>query len=256
LLDWKETYRFKIPATRECPDIFQLKDEASDEIKWVFIEANGKYLVGDFVDGKFIFETKTENFFVKQGNYFAYAGQTFCNSPDNSIYYIAWQRDFCESNKFSQSMTFPVELKLFNNKLLTLPVKSLKNLRKQRWTFNNIKDIPYIPVKSNLWELEIESNPDIAVSLSIDGVEFEFDPVNKKMLAGATTINYPDNESIFRGSIYFDHNSIEIFDYKGRFWASKAVTRRYNKTFSKIWPHVPGGIISKLTVHELASIWN
>ncbi len=120
LLHWEKTDRYRIPGDRECPGLRRMKDEISGEYLWVFTAANGYYRTGRIsADGKIAFLTAGSDRFL-YGD--AYAGQFFCNSPDERHIFMAWVRmPDALFDTWTGCMTLPLELVLSNGKLLVSP---------------------------------------------------------------------------------------------------------------------------------------
>lgn len=130
LKDWKHLSDFgkntgAHGGVWECPDLFKLKVENSNEEKWIlFISINPgaplggsgtQYFVGDF-DGK-TFTTNQED--IKWIDYGTdnYAGVTFNNTPDGKRIFIGWMSNWLYAQKtptetWRSAMTLPRELSL------------------------------------------------------------------------------------------------------------------------------------------------
>lgn len=130
----------------ECPDLFPLKVNGSDEQKWVLIvninpggPAGGsatQYFVGDF-DGK-CFTTRQEKTLWMDHGCDNYAGVTWSDAPDDRRLLIGWMNNWQYAGekpcvRWSGAATFPRELgldKVMDTYLLTsLPVKELDLLK-------------------------------------------------------------------------------------------------------------------------------
>ena len=134
----------------ECPDLFPIKVEGSDETKWVLIVSinpagpNGgsatQYFIGDFNGNKFILDDHFSNQLQKQKATWLdygkdnYAGVTWSNIPesDGRKLFIGWMSNWDYARdvptfKWRSTMTIARELKLkkTNNKyyLQNLPVQ-------------------------------------------------------------------------------------------------------------------------------------
>lgn len=101
----------------ECPDIFPLPVEDTDETKWVLYGADGIARIGDF-DGYHFIESGQSNP-LDYGNA-TYAGQTWSHDPNGKRIHISWVRGMggtgedlgYENMPFSQCMTIPSEITL------------------------------------------------------------------------------------------------------------------------------------------------
>lgn len=129
----------------ECPDLFPLKVENSDEIKWVLIvninpggPAGGsatQYFVGEF-NGKTFTSPQTDAQWMDYGKD-NYAGVTWSNAPDNRRILVGWMNNWQYAGEkptqiWSGGVTFPRDLGLVNvggKYLLTSkPVKEVEKL--------------------------------------------------------------------------------------------------------------------------------
>lgn len=130
----------------ECPDLFPLKVNGSDEEKWVLIvninpggPAGGsatQYFVGDF-DGKTFTSNQKKTLWMDQGRD-NYAGVTWSDTPDGRRILLGWMNNWQYAGakpcvKWSGATTFPRELgldKVVDTYLLTsTPVKELDILK-------------------------------------------------------------------------------------------------------------------------------
>ncbi len=136
LLSWEIAQRLEMPGSIECPDFFPLAvDGDPAREKWVFMAADGRYLVGAF-DG-LRFEAEAGPFVSDSGPNF-YAPQTFAfaaaGGPGGGRrVQLAWMKGGSYPGElFSQQMTVPVELGLVGTpegpRLARLPVAELRGL--------------------------------------------------------------------------------------------------------------------------------
>ncbi|WP_439132571.1 glycoside hydrolase family 32 protein [Polaribacter sp.] len=112
----------------ECPDLFKLKVDGTEEEKWVLIISHGgesapnggsgtRYFVGDY-DGTTFTTDQKESQWIDYGTD-NYAGVTYNNTPDNKRIFIGWMSNWNYANetptkKWRSAMTLPRELKLIN----------------------------------------------------------------------------------------------------------------------------------------------
>ena len=92
LKDWK--LESQLTGYYECPEIFELPIEGSDESYWVTFAADGKYALGRF-DGKTFTPTHVGKHQLHHGKF--YASQTFDNSPDGRRIAFTSDRDGIEN---------------------------------------------------------------------------------------------------------------------------------------------------------------
>ncbi|WP_282162397.1 glycoside hydrolase family 32 protein [Ulvibacterium marinum] len=132
----------------ECPDLFQLQVEGTDEKKWVLLISinpgapNGgsgtQYFIGDF-DGKTFTSDQKENRWIDWGMD-NYAGVTYNNAPNDERIFIGWMSNWAyardtPTEKWRSAMTVPRKLSLRKigdtYGLINYPVDGLENLREQ-----------------------------------------------------------------------------------------------------------------------------
>ncbi len=109
----------------ECPDLFPLQVDGSDEEKWVLIISinpgapNGgsgtQYFIGDF-NGKVFTSDQKEPKWLDYGTD-NYAGVTYNNVPGNSRFFIGWMSNWnyaqdTPTKKWRSAMTVPRKLSL------------------------------------------------------------------------------------------------------------------------------------------------
>nr|WP_315166375.1 glycoside hydrolase family 32 protein [uncultured Flavobacterium sp.] len=109
----------------ECPDIFKLKVEGSEEKKWVLLISinpgapNGgsgtQYFIGDY-DGKTFRTNQKDIKWIDHGTD-NYAGVTYNNTPDNKRIFIGWMSNWLyarntPTKNWRSAMTLPREILL------------------------------------------------------------------------------------------------------------------------------------------------
>lgn len=127
----------------ECPDIFKLNVEGTNESKWVLSEGGRYYRIGDLkqVNGKLTFVSESDRIPTNFGKD-SYAGQTYNNTPDGRRIMINWMNtwdNYCNAlsaitDPYNGSFTLQHELKLKKNgdgqiRLVQEPIKEYNSLR-------------------------------------------------------------------------------------------------------------------------------
>ncbi|MFH4968038.1 glycoside hydrolase family 32 protein [Gaetbulibacter sp. M240] len=131
LKNWDKLSDFYFPddpplGVWECPDLFKMNVEGSDEERWVLIVSHGgnsapnggsgtRYFVGDFDGKKFVTDQKSSQW-IDYGTD-NYAGVTYNNTPNNKRLFIGWMSnwEYAQSTptiRWRSAMTLPRELKL------------------------------------------------------------------------------------------------------------------------------------------------
>ena len=145
LLHWKDE-KHPIHDCFECPDFFELPiDGRAGNKRWVLIQGNGNYSVGNF-DGT-QFKEESPRFACDIGPNF-YATQTWANTDtgDGRRIQAAWMRGAAfPGMPFSQMVSFPCELTLRGTptgpRLFREPIKEISLLQKKpkTWAKTNVK---------------------------------------------------------------------------------------------------------------------
>jgi fructan beta-fructosidase len=129
----------------ECPDLFPIKVEGTDEEKWLLFISIGtgapnggsgtQYFVGDF-DGVTFTTDQTENKWVDMGTD-NYAGVTYSNAPNDERIFIGWMSNWryatkTPTEKWRSAMTIPRRMTLQkvgdDFALFSYPVESLDTI--------------------------------------------------------------------------------------------------------------------------------
>ena len=161
LLDWH--FLNKIDGLFECPDFFKMPiDQNEENEKWVMIDGNGSYYIGDF-DGTHFKPIGKRHFLGKESllnksagrmNYYTkdiYATQTWKQSyeGDGPFFQLAFMminEPPTHNRTWSQQMIFPVELSLKTISgeifLCRNPIDGIKQLRYDPHIRNNFTLVP------------------------------------------------------------------------------------------------------------------
>ena len=183
LKDWQLVSQFGFDqgshgGVWECPDLFPMKVENSDETKWVMIVSLGdgspnggsgtQYFIGDF-DGKtFVNSLLTNEILWLDHGRDNYAGVTWSDIPekDGRRIFIGWMSNWKYANvvpteRWRSAMTIPRELSLMRlpqgTRLLAKPVEEIRRIRDKtikmegRAIRGNLEvDVPFDVAKSEV----------------------------------------------------------------------------------------------------------
>ncbi len=226
LKDWELDSEFGANAGShggvwECPDLFPLKVEGSEEIKWVLLVSinpgspNGgsgtQYFIGNF-DGKTFTNDNDSNLicWIDYGRD-NYAGVTWSNAPDDRILFLGWMSNWAyaqavPTETWRSAMTIPRELSLRNTtdgiRLISNPVKELEQLRGDKTTLDFSKAVNHSGV------LEVLVSFDLKETTATDfGVEL-FNSKNESLRIG---FNKASNQ------FYIDRNKTGKLDFSPGF---------------------------------------
>ncbi len=110
LNNWELTQRLTLKEAWECPDLFELPVEGSDETLWVFWAADGYYYTGTFDGFRFTPSAEMKNAYVGTT---AYAAQTFAGVQGRVIS-VSWLRISPPEKSYSGTFSIPSVLSMVN----------------------------------------------------------------------------------------------------------------------------------------------
>lgn len=206
LIDWEFLSDFGIEGDKrlwECPDLFPMKVEGTNDYKWVLIVSIQKnapndgtatsYFVGEF-DGK-VFKSETVNQKWLDWGTDNYAFVTWNNIPkdDDRILGIGWMSNWqyaqvVPTEKWRSAMTLPRELSLVKSKsnyfLHSLPVREFQTLR---------------GVSTSLGQIDITEEKVLEGSFSASQTELDFTVDLKKTTSNSFGIKLQNDlgENVF-----------------------------------------------------------
>lgn len=189
--DWKKISEFRFNddpplGVWECPDLFKLKVEGSEEQKWVLIVSHGgesapnggsgtRYFIGDY-DGTTFTTNQKESQWIDYGTD-NYAGVTFNNEPNNKRIFIGWMSNWnyatvTPTKKWRSAMTLPRELSVYQqNNQYYLKSKLIEGFNEITSSVSRNKISGEFPFKfsyENLQQSEISFDAEIKDSLQIE----------------------------------------------------------------------------------------
>ena len=172
----------------ECPDMFPLKIEGTDEVKWVLLISinpgapNGgsgtQYFVGDF-DGTTFTTEQTEEKWVDLGRD-DYAGVTYNNTPNKERIFIGWMSNWdyardTPTEKWRSAMTVPRTLSLHQNngnlQLYNYPIPQFDEIINEAYAES---EFTILEGRKNMIPLKYGNQSQIEFSLKNPNVELIF----------------------------------------------------------------------------------
>ena len=111
LRSWHMLQRFSFPGANECPDFFPLPTPEGEE-KWIFWEAGGKYLIGDFDGERFTCPGEIKELTRRDAKTGAYAAQTFSGDPKGRRLLVFWEKVLMQGLPFTGQHSIPLSLSL------------------------------------------------------------------------------------------------------------------------------------------------
>jgi len=211
----------------ECPDLFKLKVEGTEEEKWVLLISinpgapNGgsgtQYFVGKFDGIKFTTVQKDYKWMDLGAD--NYAGVTYNNTPNDERIFIGWMSNWHYAQKtptktWRSAMTLPRKLSLikenenyflrsnvlesFDEQLSVVLEKEMVSLEK-----------PWVIEEQNFNQSQIIFNTNISEGINLEFSNdknefliFELDPMNKKMMIDRRKSGMTDFEERFADKIH------------------------------------------------------
>ena len=108
LIKWDMTQKLTLEGAWECPDLFELPVEGTDQTCWVFTSADGFYFTGDFDGYRFLSHGIRQNAYIGT---IPYAAQTF-SGVTGRVLSVSWLRISPSGKPYSGIMSVPSVLSL------------------------------------------------------------------------------------------------------------------------------------------------
>jgi len=280
LINWR--LLSKIAGFFECPDIIQMPVDGSEvNRKWVLIDGNGAYNLGEFDGTRFIAEGSKqplgeETLLRKNGDlslYYTkdvYATQTWKQSyeGDGPYYQMAsmWIGEPPSHNRtWSQQLTFPVELTLrtIDNqiKLCRNPINGIKMLRYDAKFWKSVAVKPGENLLENIdgdvFEIILEI--DLGKSREID---FDIRGTRVAYKTGEKQLEFMDQKAVvvprknrIKLRYIIDRNSVEIFANQGEVTFTRLFYPEYSNMNLSLTSVGGAFQVENLEVYRLQSIW-
>lgn len=253
LKEWR--YESRTEGFFECPDFFEMRVEGQEKKRWILTAANSDYMVGTF-DGH-AFRSETPKLRGHYGTGY-YAPQTFSDAPDGRRVQIGWMFTNPPDMPFTQSMSLPMEFKLFEAngqyELRRYPIRELDTLGRA----DPIPKTDLVPGAPNplarlsgravALRLKAKLGPDGAFELDALGAQIRYD--GKALTVEGQTLEVNASELEFE--VFTDAVGLEVF-VNGRYIPVPFVPKPGAKSFAF---RVPSGSVTLFgTYRKLKSIW-
>ncbi len=227
LLNWE--FLSKLDDFHECPDLMKLPvDGDLNKQKWIIVDGNGKYRIGDFDGTSFIPEMEKTR--VDHGKLYATQSWKHSYEGDGPVIQLAMimfeggQRAM-HDRTWSMQMCFPCELSLktINGeiRLCRNPITGIKKLRNEShfWKNNTIQpgDNPLADLDGDVFEINVEI--DLAgasgFSFNIRGEKLVYSVKEQQLTFMENEATLTAENNIIKLRLIIDRNSIEIFANQG-----------------------------------------
>jgi len=259
----------------ECPDFFpmSIEDELSGE-RWVFMAANGHYIVGSFNGIQFVPEADPGQTKPAQGtlaldfggNY--YAMQTYSNIPasDGRRIQIAWMAGGVYPDMpFNQQMSIPSVLTLRRLpeglRLFRNPVAEIERLYTGTREWRDLEvapgENPLAEIDGDLFDLTlvVDTEAAAAFGLNIRDTEIRYNAADQTISCLGRTATLKSDSKLVRMRVLIDRASIEIFADAGRLSMSFCFTPSPSDHSMEFFAEGAPVRIVSLDIHTLQSVW-
>jgi fructan beta-fructosidase len=278
LLNWQ--FLSSIESFFECPDILQMPvDNKEENKKWVLIDGNGAYTLGEFDGTRFIPEGKKEylgqeifyNTVGNRTNYYTkdiYATQSWKQSYEGEgpFYQLAFMmiKDPPTYNRtWNQQLIFPVELtlKTIDSKiqLCRNPINDIKQLRYDAkfWknTVVNLAENPLEQIVGDVFEMiaEINLRNSKAIIFDIRGEKAVYHTMEQQLTFMDSRVKVIPVKNEIKLRFIIDRNSVEIYANQGEATITRLFYPEPNKKLSLTT--VGGAVTINMELYRLESIW-
>lgn len=263
-LHWAFFQELTLSGDSECPDLYPLTVEGSDETYWVLSGASDRYQLGVFT--KEGFQPKGEAGRLHYGSN-SYAAQTFSDIPvtDGRRLRIAWNTMQTPGTKFCCSMCTPCEmaLKKIDGKvfLTALPIAEYKrlfcheeNLLRTGLTVGKTLLSRRAPEPQWL-ACSLTLSEDALLSLSLFGERLEIDAGKDTLSILGSTMPLCRRDGTARFILIADTNGFEIYADAGQAFLCKGFLADFS--LSRLELTIQRGEVKELKAHlaGLKSIW-
>lgn len=262
LLHWR--WLSRIEGFYECPDLFELPVEnSSSESRWVLVDGDGSYVIGQFNGTRFISESPRLR--AEYGSAF-YATQTWKNDGlGRGPIQIAWLKYPQQSTlTWDGQMSFPVELSLRRLpegiRLIRQPISAIRELcaSQQTWSsFEMTAGEQKVPgLESELLDLSLvmESLGATEFGLRIHGQEIRYSTKEQTLYVDSASAPLALESGHLRLRVLVDRSSIEVFAYPGAVSISSVTLTHADEPITLISRGGRATLVS-LLANSIESIW-
>ena len=243
----------------ECPEIFELQLEGTNETRWIVYGGNGEYVVGKF-DGV-TFTPETPPFPGHHGRNL-YASQTFNNEPHGRRIQIYWMQAATPSDmNFNQGMTIPQELKLIQTSQgprlahvpLMPPVNDGPLVLHIPFDASSIKLPDAVSFRCDITASNLSN--DAVIGGVFRGIDIRYDASTQKLTIGKAVLNWPTDNNRFHLILFMDTTAVECFSGDGLNYGVVACRPAINTVQSTV--NVFKGTAADKSAHftKFRSIW-
>ncbi len=263
LKSWTRLCDVPVRECSECPDMFALPvDGDPNNVKWLFLAANGNYLIGSFDGTTFNPESGPH-----QGDYGknSYATQSYSDTPGRRIQVTWMNGGQYPGMPFNQQMSFPCDLALRafpeGLRLCRTPVPEIASLYDTTRGWHDIalnpSGNPLDGITGELFDIEadIVLGEASVIRLDVRGTPIAFSVKDAKLtcLDKAAELHPIGGRIALR--VLLDRTSLEVYADGGRVSMTSCFLPQ--PVEKEIAIHAEGGSarIDSMKVHVLKSAW-
>lgn len=266
LLHWHKLQSITLPGCDECPDIFPMTTHPSGRQYWVMTAANGHYVVGEMVDGKFVFQGAPA-----VGDYGPnfYAVQSWSDIPrsDGRRIQISWMRGGQYPGMlFNGQMSFPCVLKLHHDAaglwLSRWPVREISRLYAEKQEWHDVKLASNSPLTlkpaTGQWDISLKVKCPVGttVTVTVNGHDIIYSSSSKTLACMNSTAPLTLRHGILTLRVLADVTSLEVYGDMGRVSLTGCVLPVADAPGISVRCTGGDAEILSMTAHALHSAWN
>ena len=264
LIDWRYLSRIADQRLRECPDMFKLPVlGGKEQMRWVVVNGNGTYMVGDFDGKQFIPEGGLRR--AHHGRNF-YATQTWKQTrsgadPVIQTAVMGYNRSVLRT--WEGQMAFPCELTLHDSadgiRMRRQPIAAIESLHKKtrRWVSETVDSAELALGEGSALDIRLIVEPKTADSFGIiaRGQEITYSVPDKAVRCLGASAPLAPIDGRIQLQILVDRASIEVFGNDGRISISSLFFPDREDQKLQFFSRGGAANIVELEVHWVESIW-
>lgn len=254
MIDWMPLQEIRIANETECPDLYHFT--LGGESYWVLIGASDRYLVGRFLDGRFVAQSREQCFSYSPHSY---AAQSFSGIDGGRVIRISWNRLNTPCLRAPHQMSIPTEIRLHRDGdaffLTAQPARELDQLCVDATERSDVLlDGPIeIELARSAYDLRLVADYGASMTLELFGQTLQINTENNRLTFGKISLPISSDQRSVDLRIVADTCSFEVFADGGRYCATLYAPCDYNLPALRLLAKNPVKIRS-LSCRRLASI--
>ncbi|MDE0623955.1 MAG: GH32 C-terminal domain-containing protein, partial [Bryobacterales bacterium] len=267
-----------LDGVHECPDFLEMPVDGDEKNKkWVLIDGDGSYRIGDF-DGT-SFTSSMENAYANRGvardawngaDRELYATQAWSHSyeGDGPFYQMGFMhlpRGADHDRTWSQQQIFPVELTLEtiggDVRLCRNPINAIKHLRYDSHLWNDLQvrpgHNPLAELDGDVFEIIAEIEPGRAkeVGFGIRGETLTYSVTDERLTFMGSDASLPTTDGSVKLRMIVDRGSVEVYANQGEITFTKLFYPDPSNMDLELFSKGGTARITAMEAYRLRSIW-